>query len=153
MVVTPRPTSVPATGLCVMVTGLQLSLATVPVATSGTAAWQLPSAEALPPAGTEVIEGAVVSLTVKEVGRAPCREARSVAVTVIVVTPRPTSVPATGLCVMVTGLELSLATVPGATSGTDALQLPSAEALPPAGTEVIEGAVVSLTVKVVVLWL
>src|SRR5438876_10559521 len=95
-----------------MATGLQLSLATVSVATSGTAALQLPSAEALPPAGTEVIEGAVVSL---KIGRAARRErvyARAVAVTVIEVTPRPTSVPATGLCVMVTGLHLSLATGP-----------------------------------------
>src|SRR5438552_17168052 len=121
MVVTPGPTSVPATGLCVMVTGLQLSLATVPVATSGTAAWQLPSAEALPPAGTEVIEGAVVSLTVKVRSEERRVGKEWVAVTVMVVTPRPTSVPATGLGVMVNGLQLSLATVPVESLGTAAL--------------------------------
>ena len=44
--------------------GVQLSLATVPVATSGTAAWQLASAEAVPPAGTEVIVGTVVSAVI-----------------------------------------------------------------------------------------
>src|SRR2546428_13233970 len=98
-----------------MVTGLQLSLATVPVATSGTAALQLPSAEALPPADTEVIEGAVVSLTVKvvvlwrseerRVGK-ECRSRWS---------PYHSRETATGLCVMVTGLQLSLATVSVAT--------------------------------------
>src|SRR5947209_2952415 len=107
-----------------MVTELQLSLATVPVATSGTAASQLPSAEALPPAGT-----------------------------VFVVTPRPTGGPATGLSVMVPGLRLSLAAVPVAASGTARWQLSFPAGRSSDGTEVIEGAVVSLMVKVVVLWL
>src|ERR1044071_8137297 len=64
IVCAPRPTSVPAAGVCVTVialTGLQVSLTVTAPATSGTAAWQVPSALA---AGMteQVMTGLVVSI-------------------------------------------------------------------------------------------
>ena len=74
---------------------LQLSLTVTPLKIFGTAAWQLPSAL---PLGTaeQFTVGAVVSVTVKIVGQIALLPAASVAVTVIVCAPKPTSVPATG---------------------------------------------------------
>ena len=74
---------------------LQLSLAVTPLSTFGTAAWQAPSALA---AGTaeQLTLGAVVSFTVKVVVQVALLPASSVAVTVIVFAPNPTSVPAAG---------------------------------------------------------
>ena len=63
--------------------------------TLGTAAWQLASASALVPAG-QVTVGAVLSVTVKVVVQLALLPAASVAVTVIVFVPNPTSVPAAG---------------------------------------------------------
>ena len=77
-------------------------------------------AEAVPPAGTEVIVGAVVSLTVKVVVAVALLPAKSVAVTVMVWVPRVTKEPAAGLWVLVTALQLSAAMVPVATSGMGA---------------------------------
>ena len=74
---------------------LQLSLTVTPLNTFGTAAWQLPSALALGIAEQFTV-GAVVSVTVKTVVQVALLPAASVAVTVIVCEPRPTSVPATG---------------------------------------------------------
>ena len=61
----------------------------------GTAAWQPPSALALGIAEQFTV-GAVVSVTVKIVVQVALLAAASVAVTVIVCEPKPTSVPATG---------------------------------------------------------
>ena len=74
---------------------LQLSLAVTPPNTFGTAAWQLPSALALVGAG-QLTVGTVVSFTVKVVAQVALFPAASVAVTVIVCAPNPTSVPAAG---------------------------------------------------------
>ena len=74
---------------------LQLSLAVTPLNTFGTAAWQLPSALALVGAG-QLTVGTAVSFTVNVVVQVALLPASSVAVTVIVCTPNPTSVPAVG---------------------------------------------------------
>jgi len=94
----PRPTSVPAAGLCanvIALLALQLSLALTPPNTLGTAAWQLASANALGVA-EQITVGAVLSVTTKLVVQVALLPASSVAVTVIVFVPRPTSVPAAG---------------------------------------------------------
>jgi hypothetical protein len=74
---------------------LQPSLTLAPLITLGTAAWQLASALA-PGAAAQITLGAVVSVTVKVVVQVALFPAASVAVTVIVCVPRPTSVPAAG---------------------------------------------------------
>ena len=74
---------------------LQLSLTVTPLKIFGTAAWQLPSALALGIAEQFTV-GAVVSVTVKIVAQVALLPAASVAVTVMVCAPNPTSVPATG---------------------------------------------------------
>src|SRR5437763_7319875 len=130
---------------------LQLSLAVTPPKTFGTAAWQLPSALALVGAG-QLTVGTVASVTVKVVVQVALLPASSVAVTVIVFVPNPTSVPAAGDCTRVIPLlplQLSLAVTPLNTFGTTAWQLPSALALVGAG-QLTVGTAVSLTVKVVV---
>ena len=74
---------------------LQLSLTLTPPSTLGTVAWQWASALA---AGTaeQIGRGAVVSVTAKVVVQVALFPAASVAVTVIVCVPIPTSVPAAG---------------------------------------------------------
>ena len=74
---------------------LHPSLTVTPLNTFGTAAWQLPSALALGMA-EQVTVGAVVFATVKVVVQVALLPAASVAVTVIVCDPTPTSVPAAG---------------------------------------------------------
>ena len=74
---------------------LQLSLAVTSLNTFGTAAWQAPSALALVGAG-QLTLGTVVSVTVNVVVQVALLPASSVAVTVIVFVPNPTSVPAAG---------------------------------------------------------
>jgi hypothetical protein len=64
-----------------------------------------------------VIVGAVLSITVNVVVAVLVLPALSVAVSVIVCAPTPTTVPASGLCVTVTGPQLSLAVVPATTLG------------------------------------
>src|SRR6266568_2883135 len=75
---------------------LQESLTVTAPRTLGTAAWQVPSALA---AGMteQVTTGLVLSITVKVVEQESLFPAASVAVTVMVWTPRPISVPAAGL--------------------------------------------------------
>src|SRR5438046_6620733 len=73
----------------------QLSLTVTPLRTLGTAAWQLAPPLALVAAG-HVTVGGVLSVTVKLVVQEALLPAASVAVTVIVCGPRPTSVPAAG---------------------------------------------------------
>ena len=75
---------------------LHVSLTVTERRTFGTAAWQVLSALAAGMA-EQVMTGLVVSLTVKEVEQESLFPAASVAVTVIVWTPRPTSVPAAGV--------------------------------------------------------
>ena len=74
---------------------LHPSLTVTPLKIFGTAAWQLPSALAFG-TGEQFTVGAVVSVTVKTVAQVALLPAASVAVTVIVCEPKPTSVPATG---------------------------------------------------------
>src|SRR5438046_1450513 len=99
---------------------LQLSPAVTPFNTFGTAAWQLPSALALVGAG-QLTVGTVVSVTVKVVVQVALLPASSVAVTVIVFVPNPTSVPATvdwSRVIPLFPLQLSLAVTPLKTLGT-----------------------------------
>ena len=75
---------------------LQVSLTVTAPRTLGTAVWQVPSALAVGMT-EQVTTGLVVSMTVKVVEQESLLPAASVAVTVMVWTPRPTSVPAAGL--------------------------------------------------------
>ena len=75
--------------------GLHASLTVTPLNTFGTAAWQWPSVLAFG-IGEQLTVGAVVSVTVKIVVQVALLPAASVAVTVIVCAPKPTSVPAAG---------------------------------------------------------
>src|SRR6185503_6001243 len=98
IVCAPNPTNVPAAGdwLRVMLPAPeQPSLTVTPLRTLGTAAWQLALALALVGAG-QVTVGTVVSFTVNVVVQVALLPAASVAVTVIVCAPNPTSVPAAG---------------------------------------------------------
>src|SRR5207248_2345263 len=149
IVCAPRPTNVPAAGdwtRVIPLVPLQLSLAVTPPKTFGTAAWQPAPALALVGAG-QLTLGTVVSLTVNVVVQVALLPASSVAVTVIVFVPRPTSVPAAGdwtRVIPLVPLQLSLAVTPLNTFGTAAWQLPSALALAGAG-QLTVGTVVSVT--------
>ena len=97
--------------------------------------------------------GAVLSVTVKATMQLVLLPAASVTVTVMLVTPVPTSVPAAGLCVFTkepAAVQLSVAGVRPVTSGTCARQLLLANADCAGAHDVITGAVWSVTVKVVV---
>src|SRR5204862_7172140 len=96
--------------------------------------------------------GAVVSLTVKVVVQVALLVAASVAVTVIVCVPKLGRASGRGSWLMViepAPLQASLTLTPPITLGTAAWQLPSALA-PGTAEQTTLGAVVSLTVKVVV---
>src|SRR5437763_16931716 len=95
--------------------------------------------------------GAVLSVTTKLVAQVALLPAASVAVTVIVFVPRPTSVPAAGLWVSVIELvEVGRAPCRATprTSGTVAWQFASAKALGVA-EQITVGAVLSVTTKLV----
>src|SRR5712691_2639038 len=107
-VVAPKPTSVPAAGLWVIRSGADplQSVATRPLLVkSGTGAWQTPSAKALWLEAQVVITGGVLSVTVKVAVQVDSLLAASMTCKVTVVTPKPTSVPAAGLCVICSGAE------------------------------------------------
>src|ERR671925_570962 len=154
IVCVPTPTRVPAVGDCTNViplVPLQPSLTLTPPNTFGTAAWQLASALA-PDAAGQFTLGAVVSVTVKLVVQLALLPPSSVAVTVIVCVPTPTRVPAAGDCtnvIALAALQPSLTLTPPNTFGTAAWQLASALA-PDAAGQFTLGAVVSVTVKLVV---
>ena len=116
----PKPTSVPAVGDCVIVTPLQLSVATTLVTKFGTAAWHELFADADCGGAQVVITGGVVSSTVNVVVHVAELLEPSVTVIVTVCGPRPTNVPMRGDCVMVTLPQLSLATTLVVKSGTGA---------------------------------
>src|SRR5205814_6990439 len=131
--------------------GVQLSLTLTPPRTLGTAAWQFASAKALGVAEQTTV-GAVLSVTTKLVVQVALLPAASVAGTAIVFVPRPTSVPASGLCIRVielVALQLSLTLTPPSTFGTAAWQFASAVALGVAEQTTV-GAVLSVTTKLVV---
>src|SRR5207249_5028106 len=122
-----------------------------PPRTLGTAAWQFASAKALGVA-EQITVGAVLSVTTKLVVQVALLPAASVAVTVIVFVPGPTSVPASGLCVRVielVGVQLSLTLTPPRTLGTAAWQFTSALALGVA-EQISVGVALPVTVKLVV---
>src|SRR5213595_2693601 len=130
---------------------LHASLTLTPPITLGTAAWQFISALA-PGIGEQTTVGAVLSVTVKVVVQVALLPASSVAVTVIVWVPRPTSVPAAGdwlKVIALAALQASLTLTPPITLGRAAWQFPSALA-PGTAEQVTVGAVLSVTVKVVV---
>src|SRR5438477_6685762 len=129
---------------------LQLSLAVTPPSTFGTTAWQVPSALALVGAG-QLTVGTVVSVTVKVVVQVALLPASSVAVTVIVFVPNPTSVPAAGdwtRVIPLVPLQLSDTKRVVNAIGTAAWQVPSVLAHIVAG-QLTVGTAVSVTVKVV----
>src|ERR1041384_5525585 len=74
---------------------LHASLSVTPLRIFGTAAWQLPSALAFG-IDEQFTVGAVVSVTVKIVVQVALLPAASVAVTVMMCTPKSTRVPAAG---------------------------------------------------------
>ena len=130
---------------------LQLSFTLTPPITLGTAAWQLASALA-PGTGEQTTVGAVLSLTVKVVVQLALLPAASVAVTVIVCVPTPTTVPAAGDWLSViefVPLQFPVAVTPLNTLGTVAWQFASALAPGTAG-QITVGTVLLVTVKVVV---
>ena len=130
---------------------LQLSLTVTPAKTFGTAAWQLAPALALVTAG-QITVGGALSVTVKVVVQEALFPAASVAVTVIVCAPVPTSVPAAGDCtnvIALAALQLSLTVTPAKTFGTAAWQFAPVPTLVAAG-QVNVGGVLSVTVKLVV---
>src|SRR5437762_12516011 len=95
--------------------------------------------------------GAVVSMTVKLVAHVFVLPAASQTLTVIGYVPRPTGVPAAGLCDLPSepaAVQLSEATTPPSTFGIADWQLASAELVVAAG-QLTVGAVVSMTVKLV----
>ena len=128
-VVAPLPTSVPATGDCVIVSepaAVQLSVAATPPVKLGTAPWQLAFALVVCGAGQVVIVGGVRSETVNVVVQVVELLAASFTVIVTVVVPVPTTVPATGDCVIVSepaAVQLSVAATPPVKFGTAAWQL------------------------------
>src|SRR5438552_18958755 len=67
-VVRPRPTRVPAVGVCVIESGVELlqSVASTPLVKSGTGAWQRPLAKSLLFPYTTLFRSGVLSVTVKE---------------------------------------------------------------------------------------
>src|SRR5439155_22382826 len=125
IVCVPNPTSVPAAGDWLRViapTSLQSSHTAIPPITLGTAAWQFPSALA-PATAEQTTVGAVVSVTVKVVVQVALLFAASVAVTVIVCVPNPTSVPAARYsytALVRSPLQASLTLTPPITLGTAA---------------------------------
>src|SRR5437667_11075775 len=66
-VVRPRPTRVPAVGVCVIDSGVEplQSVATTPLVKSGTGAWQTPLAKSPTRRASVLIVGGVLSVTVK----------------------------------------------------------------------------------------
>src|SRR5438046_7692434 len=101
---------------------LHAPLVVTPLRIFGTAAWQLPWALALGMAEQFTV-GAVVSVTVKIVVQVVLLPAASVAVTVIVCAPRPTSVPVAGDWVVVVAecaLDADLVGTPLTVFGTAA---------------------------------
>ena len=130
---------------------LHASLTLTPLITLGTAAWQFISALA-PGTGEQTTVGAVLSLTVKVVVQVALLPAASVAVTVIVCVPTPTTVPAAGDWLSViefVPLQFPVAVTPLNTLGTVAWQFASALAPGTAG-QITVGTVLLVTVKVVV---
>src|SRR5256884_8755023 len=104
--------------------GLQLSLTLTPPKTFGTAAWQFPSAKLLGVA-EQITVGAVLSVTVKVVVQVALLPASSVAVTLILMVPRPprsTLSPLSPNFRSLAGLQLSLTLTPLNTFGTAAWQ-------------------------------
>ena len=94
-----------------------------------------------------MIVGAVVSLTVNVVVHVDELLKPSVAVIVTVCGPMPTSVPAVGDCVSVTPVQLSVAATSGKKLGTAETHDALAEPMCDGAHVVMEGGVVSTTVK------
>src|SRR6266511_4172852 len=137
--------------MLIALVGLKASFTLTPPNTSGTTAWQLASVLA-PGTAEQTTLGAVLSVTVKLVVQVALLPAASVAVTVIVCVPRPTSLPAAGdwtSVIAFAALQPSLTLTPPSTLGTAAWQFASALA-PDTAEQITVGAVLSVTVKLVV---
>ena len=145
----PRVAVEPLAGDCVIVgETVQLSVATTVPVKSGSSAVQFEVAVPCWSAAHAVIVGAVVSATVSDVVQSAELPAASVTVSVTVVTPRPTDVPAMGDWTTEAMPQLSAAVIVPVKSGTNALQFDSAESDCAGAQAEIVGAVVSLTAKV-----
>ena len=150
-VLAPRGALVPATGDCVIVRlPEQLSTATTAAVKSGTLAAQPEPASADWVGPHDVIDGAVVSFTVRVAVHVAVLPAASATVRVIVVLPRTAVAPTAGDCVTKVTAQLSADTTLLVKSGTSAVQFAPAETVWSAAQVVTVGFVVSRTVKVVV---
>jgi hypothetical protein len=149
IVVTPGPTSVPATGFCVIVSepaAVQLSEAVTLPTTLGTAAWQLAPADAVVPAG-QVTIGGVVSTTATVAVQVDWLFATSLTVIVTVALPL-TRVPAAGDWVILTDEQLSVATISPVRLGMAAWQFAFPDRVLFVAQVVITGGMLSITVIV-----
>ncbi len=147
-VVMPVVIEAPAAGDCVTTTA-QASLVAMPVR-SGTWTEQFAPALSVWLAAQAVMLGAVVSTTVTVAVHVELLPAASVAVIVTTVGPNAATVPAAGDCVSVTALQLSFADTPPVRSGIVEAQFALASKVWLAAQVVMNGAVVSATVKVAV---
>src|SRR3989442_643725 len=109
-VLVPRPTRVPMVGTWLMLMALQLSVATTALVKFATAAWQLALADAEMLVAHWVIVGAVVSRTMNLAVQVLVLPLASATRMVTVLVPRPTRVPMVGIWLMLTALQLSVAT-------------------------------------------
>src|SRR5262249_35862233 len=128
------------------------SVAVTSPTTFGIIAWQLLSTASVLSTGQCVIAGALDSKTLKGTMQVVLLFALSVTVTVMGFGPTPTSVPAAGLCVIISevvGVQLPAATISGMTFGPVPGQPAPAGTDLPVGQVVIVGATMSAIVTTV----
>ena len=143
----PTPTRVPADGNCVMVGAPLLSDAVTPAVKSGTGAWPLETASVCWLPAQLLIVGGVVSLTTNDTVQFVEFPALSLTVTITLLVPRPTCVPAVGDWVRLMLEQLSEPTTPPVKSGTGAWPPLTASPDWSDGQVVTTGAVLSWTMN------
>jgi hypothetical protein len=139
---TPGASNDPATGDCVRVVA-QSSVATTEERKSGKLATQFVLALAMKSGAQSVITGAVVSTTVTTTTQVEVLLYASLTVKVTLCVPRANEVPATGDCVTVTAVQLSVAETRPVKLGSNTTQPTPASYVCGAAHEAIVGAVIS----------
>jgi len=153
MELAPFGKAVPTTGDWVTISALaavMLSVATTPAVKSGTVAVHEAPAFADCVGPHEEMSGPVVSTPVKLVVHEAVLPAASATVTVTLVTPKPTTVPAAGLCVRVVTPQLSVAVAEAVKSGKATVPVGPTDRVWAGAQAEIVGTRKSCTVKVVV---